>query len=360
MGLLILLALASLAGVVAMIGLPLFLLRRKPRWVRRSVVAPVAVLSVILGVWIPSEVLMRRAGYQPYARSFPGQFEDNPKLFPWTRPDPELGWTAYPGIRDTNRQGFRDRRDFEALEHAPSKTRVMVLGDSFVWGTAVEANETIPVLLEEALGDGFECFNLGMPGWGIDQMVLGYERFKDAIRPDVVILAFIDDDVRRVIESYRKIQRMNKPCFEVRGGALVPQDSPTGLETFLNRVGTWSVSFGLLLRTVYVHTEGQPVVERFLGDLARETVRMGGRLVVLRIPMSDELTLNAALRRRSMSCQAEAEAAGAQYLDPREEIVRAPGWPADFYAPDLHTTATGNRFLADYLVRHAFGDAGSR
>jgi len=355
MGLLFLLGLASLVGVLGMILLPLYLLRRAPRRVRLSIVGPLAGLSVLLGVWIPSEILMRRAGYTPYARAFPGQFENAPKKLFWACADPTLGWTAFPSVRNTNPQGFRDRRDFDAVDHASSRTRVMVLGDSFVWGTSVNSNETIPFLLERELGDGFECFNLGMPGWGIDQMVLAHERFKDAIRPDVVILTFMDDDVLRVLEAYRWLQRMNKPSFEIRDGALVPQDSPTGFETFLNRIGTRSVSFGQLLCSVYVVTEARPVVDRLLADLAGETVRMGGRLVVFRVPLPDEHTLAAALRRRMTSCRAAAEAAGALYLDASEELMRVPGWAEGFWA-DKHPSVRGNRLLVDFLRRHAFPD----
>jgi hypothetical protein len=46
---------------------------------------------------------------------------------------------------------------------------------------------------------------------GIDQMYLAYEKWENVIRPQVVILAFIDEDVDRVLEAYRVFEGMNKP-----------------------------------------------------------------------------------------------------------------------------------------------------
>jgi len=357
MGLWILLVLASLAGVSVMILLPLRCLRNAPPWIRRSVAGAAGGLGVLLGVWIPGEILMRRAGMQPYGRTFPGQFENAPKPAPWARVDPALGWTAAPGYRGTNPQGFRDRRDFDALAREPSKTRVMILGDSFVWGSMVGTDETIPALLERALGDGFECFGVGAPGWGIDQMVLAHRRFEEALAPDVVILVFIDDDVPRVLEAYRRAERMNKPCFEVRDDVLVPQDSPTALEGLLNRVGLESVFFGRLLQGAYVLSEARPVVRRMLADLAQATTRTGGKLVLVRIPDRDDHTLGASIGRRLVSCAEAAEAAGARYLEP--EFMRVPGWETDFYLWDGHLSARGNQFMAEYLKSHVFQEENS-
>jgi len=82
MGLWILLTLASLAGVFVTIAVPLRFLRGAPRWVRRSVAGTAGGVGVLLGVWIPGEILLRRSGMQPYGRTFPGQFVNAPKHVP--------------------------------------------------------------------------------------------------------------------------------------------------------------------------------------------------------------------------------------------------------------------------------------
>jgi hypothetical protein len=360
MGFWILLTLASVAGVLATIVVPLRLLRDARPWIRRSVAGTSGAIGVLLGIWIPGEILMRRAGLRPYERTFPGELANDPKNVPWARADPVLGWTAAPGFWGTNQQGFRDRRDYDALEPSSSKTRVMVLGDSFVWGSRVQENETLPVLLEQELGDEYECFSVGAPGWGIDQMVLAHERFAERMSPKVVILAFIDDDVERVLEAYRRAECMNKPCFEIRDGALVPQDSPTGFELFLNRIARKSVFFGTMLRSAYLFTDAKPVVARLLSKLASDTARTGGRLVVLRIPTRNDATRSGSIRRRMVSCAGAVEAAGARYLDAREELMQVPGWYSDFYVQDGHLSVPGQRFMAAYLRRHAFADPGAR
>ena len=97
----------------------------------------------------------------------------------------------------------------------------MILGDSFIWGPGVGVEQNLPNLLQTRLKDRYKIFNLSVPGWGIDQMYLAYQQYKDIINPDIVILAFIDRDVNRVLEAYRIWEGLNKPCFTIRNGELV-------------------------------------------------------------------------------------------------------------------------------------------
>jgi len=325
--------------------------------VRRAAALCASALGVLLGIGIPGECMLRGNWERPYERTFPGQFENDPTGVTWADPDPELGWVCSRSSAETNPQGFRDARDF-ALPPDPDALRVMVLGDSFVFGARVERDETIPALLEAELGAHSAVYNLGVSAWGIDQMVLAYHRYKDTLRPQVVVLAFIDDDVRRVLEAFRTYERLNKPCFELRDGALVAQDGPTVCESALNVLGSTSAFLGYLLRHAYVLTDAKPVVRQLLLDLSREMSARGARLVVLRIPTRDETTRGGALRRTLVSIQAAAEEAGALYLDPREELVRVPGWSKELYAGDGHLNLAGNRFMVEFLRRQAFPAGG--
>jgi hypothetical protein len=89
----------------------------------------------------------------------------------------------------------------------------MILGDSFMWGAGVSAAESVPGLLQSWARDTRLVFNLGVPGWGIDQMYLAYQRYKDKLNPHIVMLVFIDDDIMRVLQSYRRWEGFNKPSF---------------------------------------------------------------------------------------------------------------------------------------------------
>ena len=139
----------------------------------------------------------------------------------WAVVHPELGWVSSSAHGPVSPQGFRDPHDLDAVSIVPERRRLMVLGDSFMWGAGVGADESVPARLQHELGSGWDVFNVSAPGWGVDQMYLAYLRYRDAIRPDVVMLAFIDEDIERVLAAFRTNEGMNKPSFTVRNGELM-------------------------------------------------------------------------------------------------------------------------------------------
>src|SRR5439155_20733292 len=90
--------------------------------------------------------------------------------------------------------GFRGRR--ELLEAAGGR-RVVVLGDSMVFGVGVEEAERCTELLE-ALEPGWRVDNLGMVGYGPDLMLRALEAVGLDPPPDVVVLVIFSHDVYRV------------------------------------------------------------------------------------------------------------------------------------------------------------------
>ncbi len=98
----------------------------------------------------------------------------------------------------------------------------MVLGDSFVFGTYLDDADTLCAQLQALLGAGNEVYNFGIPGWGVDHGTSLTWKYVDLIQPDVVMAVYIDDDVTRVFESYRVVEGLNKPSFNVDDGRLIP------------------------------------------------------------------------------------------------------------------------------------------
>src|SRR2546421_8165235 len=111
------------------------------------------------------------------------------------RHDPELGWAPVPDSEFTvtaerlihakhNSLGLRD------IElGASAKPKILFVGDSFVWGNDVEAEERFTNLLRKAL-PGHEIVNAGVSGYGTDQEYLWLKRLWDRIEPAVVVLMF--------------------------------------------------------------------------------------------------------------------------------------------------------------------------
>jgi len=109
-----------------------------------------------------------------------------------------LGWFSVPNAAQqftgsitinikNNSLGFRDE------EHSIEKTksRVAVLGDSFVWGYDVEANERFTNLIKN-----YEVLNWGVSGYSTDQEYLLYKELAPIYKPDITVVVYHTDDKR--------------------------------------------------------------------------------------------------------------------------------------------------------------------
>ena len=94
-----------------------------------------------------------------------------------------------------NSLGLRDR------EFSPERTktfRIAAIGDSFTYGWGVEIEQTWPKLLEQNLrqtGADVEVINMGKPGAGPPFYAELAERAVPMLRPDLVIVGVLQDDV---------------------------------------------------------------------------------------------------------------------------------------------------------------------
>jgi lysophospholipase L1-like esterase len=169
-------------------------------WIRRPGAAPwlspTALRACLVGLGVVLPVFVFERAARPFVERLTTLF----------RTDALLGWTNRPGTEDTywgepvriNAQGMR------GPERAPAKPagvrRVLVLGDSVVFGLMLADDaETFPAQLERALaqraGGAFECLDAGVPGWATREERLFLEREGERWQPDLVVLAFVLNDV---------------------------------------------------------------------------------------------------------------------------------------------------------------------
>src|SRR3989442_13536787 len=94
----------------------------------------------------------------------------------------------------SNRDGCRSRRE---LHEADGRRRVVVLGDSMVFGVGVEEAERCTELLE-GLEPGWRVDNLGMVGYGPDLMLRALEAVGLDPPPPVALVAVFSPHVLRV------------------------------------------------------------------------------------------------------------------------------------------------------------------
>jgi GDSL-like lipase/acylhydrolase family protein len=151
--------------------------------------------------------------------------------------DPELGWhyrARYGrGLDVINGQGTRNARSY-ASSPPRDAIRVAVFGDSFVYGNEVGTADSWPAQLE-AIDPQLEVPNYGVGGYGADQALLRYHRDGMKLHPEVVVLGFTPDDLRRLVNVYRRFiddreWPLAKPRFvldEQGGLQLIPSPLPT-------------------------------------------------------------------------------------------------------------------------------------
>lgn len=141
------------------------------------------------------------------------------------------GWTTRAGLRDvpiapdktlsTTSRGARGTRE-HAVPKPPGAARILAIGDSFTFGEGVGDSETWPAQLEARLS-GVEVVNLGVHGYGHDQMLITLREEARRYGPDVVILGAVNEDTTRNLLAFRDYA---KPRFVLREGALELRNSP--------------------------------------------------------------------------------------------------------------------------------------
>jgi len=217
--------------------------------------------------------------------------------------DPRLGWSTQPDLRDirvfgdkflnTNHRGLRGTREYD-YERA-ERPRIVVLGDSFTFGEEVSDDETYTHYLQAMLPRA-DVINLGVHGYGHDQMLVLLREEGLEYRPDVVLLGFVVADVDRNVLGFRDYA---KPRFAVENGSLVlasddPLPSP-------DEVLRWDwlrprVLDALSMIAVEARTrsgerqeEEAQVTRRILEEIVREVVRAGAVPVLAYLPYGAEL-----------------------------------------------------------------------
>jgi hypothetical protein len=156
-----------------------------------------------------------------------------PEECPYVMPDPELGWTIKPGGRHPSKPfaadgfGLRSAPVELGAEKPPGVTRVLLIGDSFTHGDEVEWSDTWAARLQEELGPHFQVLNGGVPGYGTDQAFLRWKlRLSALLKPDIVVLAVIRDDLYRNVNLFRALYHhwtdlpWSKPRYAVEGQGL--------------------------------------------------------------------------------------------------------------------------------------------
>ena len=145
--------------------------------------------------------------------------------------DPNKGWIPKANLRDvkayqdkmlnTNSKGLRGKKDFSYAKNR-ERLRILILGDSFTFGDEVSDNETYSHYLQEMLPNT-EVINMGVHGYGHDQMLILFKEEGIKYQPDIVILGFLPLDMSRNLLDFRDFA---KPRFVLEKGELKLRGTP--------------------------------------------------------------------------------------------------------------------------------------
>jgi hypothetical protein len=81
-------------------------------------------------------------------------------------------------------------------QKAPGERRILVVGDSMIYGQGVADEQTVPAQLERALaGEGVRVVNGGLRAYSTGQELALLEDLGPAIRPDLVVLCWFWNDI---------------------------------------------------------------------------------------------------------------------------------------------------------------------
>jgi hypothetical protein len=212
------------------------------------------------------------------------------------------GWRSRAGIRDmpvfkgkvlnTNAEGFRGARDFP-MQKDSGKTRMVLIGDSFTFGEIVSDDETFAAVLQRDFPNT-EILNLGIHGYGHDQMLIHLREQGLRYHPDIVILGYIPADQSRNLLDFRSYA---KPRFVLDGDSLRLTGSPVpSPEEMLRMDWARPRTIDLVSTINYMLTgpaeritRAERITDAILGEMSREVVKAGAIPVFAYLPTLKEL-----------------------------------------------------------------------
>jgi lysophospholipase L1-like esterase len=363
----------------------------RPRLSRKT---RIAFACVALGVGfamsvVLAEVVLRLFFPQPLAGVM---FDDNAEMGFWNRANlhgkPFQSEPNRPFYRiTTDRNGYRGVRPVETAKPQGVR-RIVVVGDSFVFGVGVEDSETIPAQLESILnasapkGVRYEAINAGCPGWGTEN-ILAFWRTRGAkLAPDLLVATFFHNDL---------YDNLRQTVYRIENGRAIYDPKPSlsrakrivRMIPFYTFLSEHSHLANLLRRTAVrlwmqpektapapatttsasATTDTQTVdpllgradtVEILMRTLGEETHRAAVPLVFALLPGENDVNQTTPkefgeVLRRAEQLQGEGALEALSLMPSVEKAWKIR--PGEIYQPsDGHYTAEGNRIVAEAIA----------
>jgi lysophospholipase L1-like esterase len=217
------------------------------------------------------EAALRLAGFRPL-------YVNEEQLVFWQH-DPQLGWHHVPGRSGRfgkedfdievriNARGLRDR-DYPHTK-PDGVARILVLGDSLVWGFGVEQGDIFTEVLERSL-DGVEVINAGVSGFSTDQELIWLEERGFQYEPDLVLVVLTGNDIWGNQTSFAHgLYYKPRYLLDAHGG-LTLAGSPAPEPPRLARLVQWLRRHSVLFDFVHVRLRQLPLIDTVRARLTGE------------------------------------------------------------------------------------------
>lgn len=227
-------------------------------------------------------------------------------FFPGRLYDSTKGWTLLPNLRNerqpylidkfvnSNSIGIRGIKEYLIPKPLGVK-RILLIGDSFTFGNEVNDNETYAYYLQELLGDGYEVINMGVYGYGHDQMLIKLKEEAAQYQPDFIMLGFVSCDIARNMMTFTSY---SKPRYTLRNNKLKSTNASisTPKQIFTNELFKLHfIDLLGVLKWAYTEKAGAWRKKEFkittviLNEMKDFSDQIGAKLVILDLPLQSEL-----------------------------------------------------------------------
>jgi hypothetical protein len=297
--------------------------------------------------------------------------------------DRQLGWAPLENI--SGRQSVEGKRfvvhqnqfglrgpDDMLLQKTPGKKRILVLGDSYVWGFG--ANQENLFSAPEVHRTNDEIINFGVSGYGTDQEYLFYLLKGQSFEVDEVILAFtLYNDVDNNLASIQYSRR--KPYFRLEGDQLVlhyehVRDSK--FRSFRDELyrrsrvcNVMAEGFAGLMQTL-VPTRHKPDLDVTVSDADRAGIKLTLKIIeklkeavaanraefsVVFIPYEPHIKKHLPNNHPFAPLIATGLSdIGVRYREPYPEFFKASAASNKLFTPDHHFTSEGHALFAKFVT----------
>jgi lysophospholipase L1-like esterase len=211
---------------------------------------------------------------------FPQMAPRTAQLTKFWKYDSRYGWLHIPGASGTfesygidsfvtiNAKGFRGPE----IEYTrdQKRQRILVLGDSYVWGYGVNQEEMFTERLRKAMPE-VEVVNLGVSGYSTDQELLLYRDEGYKYKADLVMIVVADNDPPGNVLAEQYVV-YGKPVFQLKDQDLLLSNHPVARASLWKRVLTELTRRSSILNTankyLYAKTVGNtaPTAQRKSAD----------------------------------------------------------------------------------------------